>query len=343
VILLIYKLSVLKHNWYNQQYMSTNPAKILTFGAAAQDVYLTGKALHARRDVRSRDYVEQFPLGAKVDIDKVYFETGGGATNGAVTFARQGLKVGYVGKIGHDPAGTEVIRVLHKEGVQTDRVVTDPRLSTGYSVVLLSPTGERTILSHRGASHELKAKDIAIRTLEADWFYITSLAGNFDLLTRLLKHANTHGIKVAIDPGAAELDQPKKLKGLLPLVTVLKANAEELSRIFGGVNVRETVSKAASHCPIVVGTDGAAGAYAAYSGHLYQVGQYQKVKAIDRTGAGDAFGSGFVAGLAKGYTIEDALTLASANATGVVAQIGSKPGILKTDRIKRMKVKESQL
>jgi sugar/nucleoside kinase (ribokinase family) len=323
--------------------MSTNFAKILTFGASAQDVFLTGKALHARRDVRSRDYVEQFPLGGKVDIEKVYFETGGGATNGAVTFARQGLKVGYVGKIGHDPAGTEVLHVLRKEGVHTDRVVTDPRLSTGYSVILLAPSGERTILSHRGASHELKAKDIAIRTLEADWFYITSLAGNFDLLSRLLKHANTRGIKVAIDPGAAELDQPKKLKSLLPLITVLKANAEELAQIFGGINVRETVSKAANHCPYVIGTDGAAGAYAAFSGQLYQVGQYQKVKPIDRTGAGDAFGSGFVAGLAKGLAIEDALTLASANATSVVTQIGAKPGILKTDRLKRMRVKVSKL
>ncbi len=323
--------------------MSTNPAKILTFGAAAQDVYLTGKALHARRDVRSRDYVEQFPLGSKIDIEKVYFETGGGATNGAVTFARQGLKVGYVGKIGHDPAGTEVLHVLRKEGVHVDRVVTDPRLTTGYSVILLSPTGERTILSHRGASHSLKAKDIAIRTLDADWFYITSLAGNFDLLSRLLKHANTRGIKVAIDPGAAELDQAKKLKSLLPLITVLKANAEELSRIFGGINVRETVSRAASHCEYVVGTDGAAGAYAAHEGRFYQVGQYQKVKALDRTGAGDAFGSGFIAGLAKGLVIEDALTLASANATSVVTQIGAKPGILKTDRLKRMKMKVGNL
>ena len=323
--------------------MSTNSAKILTFGAAAQDVFLTGKALHARRDVRSRDYVEQFSLGAKIDIEKVYFETGGGATNGAVTFARQGLKVGYVGKIGHDPAGNEVLHVLRKEGVQVDRVTTDPRLSTSYSVVLLSPTGERTILNHRGASHDLKAKDIAIRTLEADWFYITSLSGNFDLLARLLRHANTRGIKVAIDPGAAELDQAKKLKSLLPLITVLKANAEELARIFGGINVRDTVARAANHCQYVIGTDGAVGAYAAYNGQMYQVGQYQKVKVIDRTGAGDAFGSGFVAGLAKGLPIEDALTLASANATSVVTQIGAKPGILKTDRIKRMKVKVSQL
>src|SRR5215207_8763000 len=111
--------------------------KILTIGAATQDVFLSGKAMHARRDVRTRDYVEQFPLGAKVEVDSVVFDTGGGATNAAVTFARQGLHVGYIGKIGHDPAGAEIVRVLRREGVATDRIVYDGRLSTGYSSILL--------------------------------------------------------------------------------------------------------------------------------------------------------------------------------------------------------------
>src|SRR5436190_8291037 len=91
--------------------------KILTFGAATQDVFLMGKALHARRDVRSRDYVEQFPLGAKIDVERVHFDTGGGATNAAVTFARQGLDATFVGKVGHDPAGAEIVRALRRDGV----------------------------------------------------------------------------------------------------------------------------------------------------------------------------------------------------------------------------------
>jgi sugar/nucleoside kinase (ribokinase family) len=317
--------------------------KILTIGAATQDVFLSGKSIHARRDVRTRDYVEQFPLGAKIDVENVVFDTGGGATNAAVTFARQGLDAGYIGKIGHDPAGAEVIRVLRREGVATDRVVYDARLSTGYSTVLLASNAERTILNHRGASHELKSKEFAIRTIEADWLYITSLAGNYDLLTKLLKHANNHGIQVAIDPGNGELAQIKKLRGLLPLVTVLKANAEELRTIFGGDNLHDTIVRAADACPYVVGTNGAAGSYAAAAGKLYQAGIYQKVKAVDRTGAGDAFGSGFISALAKGMPIEDALTLGSANATSVVAQVGSKPGILKTGRVKRMRLKISNL
>lgn len=316
---------------------------IMTFGAATQDVFLTGKALTAKRDVRSHDYIEQFPLGAKIEVDGITFDTGGGATNAAVTFARLGFDTSYVGKIGRDPAGAEVLRVLQREKVGTERVVYDPKLSTSYSSLLVAPNGERTILNYRGASHELNAKDVAIRTLEADWFYISSLSGNFDLLGRLLKHAVAHGIQTAIDPGSIELAQPKKLRALLPMVTVLKANAEELAAIFGGNTLRETMLAAAGVCLYVVGTDGPNGSYAVHDGKLYQAGIYQKVKAVDRTGAGDAFGSGFISALAKGNAIEDALTLGSANATSVVTKIGAKTGILRTSRLKRMKVRVSQL
>jgi len=242
-------------------------------------------------------------------------------------------------KLGHDPAGAEVVRVLRREGVATDRIVYHPRLGTGYSTILLAPNGERTVLVYRGAGHDLVAKDMAIRYLEADWFYISSLAGNLDLLGKLLKHANNHGIMVALDPGNAELAQTKKMRALLPLITVLKANAEELRTLFGGDDLHDTVQRAAGTCPYVVGTNGAAGSYAAIGGKLYQAGQYQKVKVVDRLGAGDAFGSGFVAGLAKGLAIEDALSLASANASSVVSKIGAKTGILKTGRVKRMKLK----
>jgi ribokinase len=318
-------------------------AKIVTFGAATQDVFLTGKALHARRDVRTRDYVEQFPLGAKVVVDGLHIDTGGGGTNASVTFARQGFETEYIGKIGHDQAGAEVIRVLKREGVATGRVAYDSKLGTAYSTILVASSGERTVLNYQGASHNLDVKDIPIRTLEADWFYITSLKGNMKLLEKLLKHANQRGIQVAIDPGEQELAQAKKLRGMLPLVTVLKANAQELAHLFGGQSLRETVAKAEGVCPFVVGTDGSAGSYAAVGGRLYQAGIYQKVKAVDRLGAGDAFGSGLVSALAKGLAIEDALSLGSANATSVVAQYGAKAGILRSSRVKRMKVKVTEI
>jgi ribokinase len=323
--------------------MESGNISILAIGAATQDVFLIGKVLTAKRDVRDNSYVEQFPLGDKLNLDEVFFETGGGASNAAVTFARLGLKSSFMGKIGQDPAGAEVLRVFKKEGVDAERVVYDEKLSTGYSSILLAPNGERTILTYRGASHNLKANDFHIKNLRADWFYISSLAGNMDLLARLIKHAKQHGIKVAFNPGRDELGQLKKLRKLLPDIEILIGNYEEMRLIFGGESAEEVLSRSFGACAYVVMSDGPNGTYVTDSDKLYYAGQYQKVKVVDRTGAGDAFGSGFVAAIAQGLSLEHAVTQGSANATSVIQKIGPKAGILRTSRLKRMKLKVIKL
>jgi sugar/nucleoside kinase (ribokinase family) len=317
---------------------------VVSIGAATQDVFLTGKDLVAKRDVRTHSYVEQFALGAKLELDGVIYDTGGGATNAAVTFARQGFKSSFAGKIGRDPAGAEILRVLKREGVGTRHVAIDDKYGTGYSTILLAPNGERTILSYRGASHHLRAQDFYQQPLNGDWFYISSLAGNMDFLSRLIAYAHKNDIRVALNPGKGELANRKKLVGLLKGVDVLMANREEMQQLFGGELATETLINGFSYCPYLVLTDGPKGSYATDGQFIYYAGQYKNVKVIDRSGAGDAFNSGFVAALAKGETIEYALTLGSANSTAVVQIIGAKPGILHGSRgVGRMKVKRVSL
>lgn len=322
----------------------TKQLRVVTVGAATQDVFLTDSTFAARRDVRSADYVEEFPLGAKLPVEEVFFDTGGGGTNTAVTFARQGFSVSFWGKVGHDAPGAEVLRVLRREGVATNHVALSEHANTGYSVILVAPKGERTVLSYRGASHHLSASDFPLRRLEADWLYVTSLAGNFDLLGRLLKHANAQGIEVALDPGNDELAQPKQLRALLPFVRVLKANRQEFAKLFGDGEPRQVLGQAAKFVRFAIMTDGGKGCYATDGATLYRAGQYARVKVVDRLGSGDAFGAGFVAALARGQSIEQALTLGSANSTAVVAKIGAKTGILPAGaRLKKMTIEASAL
>lgn len=325
--------------------MNPRDVSIICVGAATQDVFVAGKALHAKRDVRSHSFVEQFPLGAKLELDRVVFDTGGGATNAAVTFARQGMDTAFAGKLGKDPAGAEVLRVLKREGVDTAHVRVDERYGTGYSVILLADNGERTILAYRGASRHLKADDYTGGPkMRADWMYISSLAGNMDMLKNLLQHAHRNDIRVAFNPGAAELANAKKLRGYLQAVDILIANREELARLFGGESPVDTMLNAMPYCPYVVLTDGPAGSYASDGQTIYFAGQYSRVKVVDRTGAGDAFCSGFVAAIARGWGIDDALTLGSANSTSVVQHVGAKSGILRgAAKVRRMKVKKVSL
>src|SRR3990167_4014330 len=107
--------------------------RVITIGTATLDVFLSGKAIHAKRDVRTYEYIEQFPLGAKIELDRVDFSTGGGATNAAVTFKRQGFSAGVVAKVGDDLSGREVVQSLKNEGIVTNTIAVDLEGTTAYS------------------------------------------------------------------------------------------------------------------------------------------------------------------------------------------------------------------
>jgi sugar/nucleoside kinase (ribokinase family) len=310
----------------------TTPTKITTLGAATQDVFLLGSALKAKRDVRTHTFVEQFPLGAKLELDKVIFSTGGGATNAAVTFARYGFHASLMGKVADDPAGQNVVQAMEADNVKTDTLACDLDGTTGYSTLLLAPRGERTILVYRGVSRNLEAGDFDhFAKLKTDWLYITSLGGNFPLLESVVEYARTRDIKLAINPGSGELKQPERFRELLSGVSVLSLNKEEAQKVFEGQTPGKLAREAAEWCATVLITNGPKGSCASDGRHVYKAGMYQDVAVLDRTGAGDAMTSGFVAKVASGESIEQALVYGSANSTSVVQQVGAKAGILSAD------------
>jgi len=303
--------------------------KILSIGAAVQDVFLQGKIFTPKRE--GHEFVEEFELGSKNDIEGVVFSTGGGATNGAVTFARHGLHSMFMGKVGHDIAGKAVIDDLHKDGIDTSLVSYLDNVGTGYSCLLLAPNGERTILTYRGASCHLDVKVEDFHDTKIDWIFLTSMAGNFEALDVIFKYAKVHNAKIAMNPGKGELKDPQKLKKLLPELTILSMNKEEMSMLYKGSDLEALVKEANKDVHYVVCTDGPKGVVAADRWHIVKAGMYEDVPVIDRSGAGDAFSSGFTAMIAANQPLEQAVTFASANSTSVVGSIGAKTGILQHD------------
>jgi sugar/nucleoside kinase (ribokinase family) len=299
-------------------------------GAASQDVFLSGKGISGQLDPKTNEYVEEFKLGAKLNVEKVVFATGGGATNAAVTFARQGLESSFIGRIGHDAAGDTVLRELDNEHIDTSRVIHDDTLGTQYSTVLLTDTGERTILVYRGAAHDHKASDYENIDLSVyDWLYISSFAGAFEALDVIFSKAHEAGVKIAYNPGDAELQQPDRLRSLLEDVDVILVNKEEAAMIVEGGSSSELVRHLLHYVPLAVVSDGPNGVVVSDGKTVVAAGMYEDVPVVDRTGGGDAFGSGFVSALARGQSLKYAVTLASANSTSVVAKIGAKEGILR--------------
>lgn len=303
--------------------------KILSIGAAVQDVFLSHS--HELKPVSDKTADELFlkiELGSKNDVNNIDFSTGGGATNASVTFARQGLEAEFMGTIGNDPAGKAVLEDLDKEGIDTKHIKYSEKYHTGFSVVLLASNGERSFLTYRGASTHYESKNFDLSKSNADWIYISSMAGSMDVIDSIFSQARELGMKVFFNPGKNELKQVDKLKGLLEDVEILLLNREEAKMLVDGETLEELVRKLLHYVPVAIVSDGPSGVIASDGKTIVRAGMYEDVKVLDRTGAGDAFGSGFLSKWACGKSLKDSILFASANSTSVVTKIGAKTGIL---------------
>lgn len=301
---------------------------ILSIGKATQDVFLKSDEFDPKRE--GKVVYTHLPLGVKMEVEDVTFATGGNASNVAVTFARQGLHARYMWTLGTDPASEAVLRDLDQEGVDTSLVVQDEKYQAGYSTIMIATNGERTILNHRGISTGASGQDLDFPAIEAaDWVYPTSLAnGGVELLGRIVNAARRGNARVMLNPAGPELAHPAKLKALLEDVDVLVMNREEMKQLVEGAHLEELVRHGLHLCPVVIVSDGPNGVCASDGKTIVAAGMYEDVPVIDRTGAGDAFASGFLSQWAQGKSLKDSIVFASANSTSVVTRIGAKAGIL---------------
>ena len=316
---------------------------IITIGSATRDVFVISKSFIA---LKSKKFPtgsgECVALGSKVDLDKLVLTTGGGATNAAATFGSLGFHSATMTRIGDDSSGKDVIDDLSRFGVSTHNVRMIKDGQTGFSILLTMPDGERTVLVYRGVSSTFETKDINWEGCkQTKWIYLTSLGGNLSLSKKIIQHANKCGIKVAWNPGAGEIKHGmKEIKQLLPMVDVLNINTEEAKLLTGKRSIKTMFDELKTKCMIRLITDGTNGSYVWENGKILHAGT-TGARAISRTGAGDAFGSGFVAGLMKkvlplpkGETegvaaIKFALAVGTLNAESVIQSYGAKNGILK--------------
>ncbi len=304
-------------------------AKIITVGAAIQDVFLSqSEVLKPVCDDPSHCFAK-LELGDKADVNQIHFSTGGGATNAAVTLSRQGHLASFMGAIGRDPAGQAVLADLDNDHVDTSLLKYSEKHNTGYSVLLLASNGERTILTYRGASTHYADSDLDLDEVEADWLYVSTLSGEMSILNKLFTQARQKGMRICFNPGKKELAQPAKLLSLLSDVEILSVNKQEMQSLVGAEEDLEyLLRRGLTLCPVVLLTNGDNGSIASDGRSIVRAAMYEDVPSIDRTGAGDAFASGFLSQWANGKSLAESVLFASANASSVVSQIGAKAGIL---------------
>lgn len=305
---------------------------VITIGSATRDVLLKAAGFELRKHEDSPTGMEQcFPLGSKIEIKEIVFTTGGGGTNAAVTFGRQGWKTACVGVVGNDMIGQEVLTELKKEKVEPIFQKHNDD-STAYSTILVHPNAERTILSYKGEGQHFDVKKIPFDKLKTKWFYIDSLGGHYDLFEALVNHAVKNKIKIVCNPGGKELDHGlEKLKPLLAHIDIFAVNKEEGAQLVGTKpdEVGTTLKKLSEICcGTVLLTDGHNGSKVFVGGKTYEA-DVPDSPIVERTGAGDAFNSGFTAEYMRSGDIAKAMQFGTANASSVVTKFGAKAGILK--------------
>lgn len=322
---------------------------IITIGSATRDVLLRAEGFELRKHEDSPSGVEQcFPLGSKIEIKEITFTTGGGGTNTAVTFARQGLKTACISLVYDDLNGMEILAELKKEGVNVKYFRTKKEGHTAYSVILIHPNAERTILSYKGEGQNLQVEEVPLKKIKTGWLFLNSLGGNYDLLEKLVLWAKERGVKIAANPGGKELAHGlEKLKILLENADIVIMNREEAAQLANidykqEKEIFQFMDKVVKN--VFVMTKGHDGVTVSDGENIYWAGVPDS-PIIERTGAGDAFSSGFVSEYLKQQkllradsrkpiatiAIAKAIQFATANASSVVTKAGSKAGILRKD------------
>jgi ribokinase len=322
------------------------PFDFIAIGDIAVDAFIKLKDAHINCKLNNEDCEICMKFGDKIPYEFDAVVPGvGNAANAAVAAARLGLSSALVANVGKDERGKECERILQENNVSTDYVVEQAGKNTNYHYVLWYGA-ERTIL----VKHQDFVYSLPIRPgrTAPKWIYLSSMGAAsekfHDTLADYLE--KNPSVKLAFQPGTFQMELGKeRLKRIYAQTEVFAANVEEGQRILG---VDETDRDIKSLCERLVAlgpktillTDGPLGAYlfwkedGAADFKLYKMPLYPDPKPpCERTGAGDAFSSTFVAALALGKTPLEALTWAPINSASVVQYIGAQEGLLTRQKL----------
>ena len=246
------------------------------------------------------DVLAQLPGPLAVGSDTpapISFRGGGAAANVAAWAAAAGATATFVGRLGDDPLGRRVAAELGELGVDV-RVVFDGERATGTCIVLVDPSGERTMIPSAGANDA--PVELATLPPTADWLYLSGYAlfaaGARQAARDALAAARERSWSIAVDAASAA---PLAAVGADAFVDwlgediTLFANEDEAHVLTGLAEPDAAAGALARRVGQAVVKLGAAGAIWSDGTHSCRSAALQ-VPVVDTTGAGDAFAAGYL-------------------------------------------------
>ena len=275
--------------------------------------------------------VDQIAEAEEESFIKSHSETcGGSAANTIIGLARLGCKVGFVGKVANDKEGALLLGDFRKERVNTAGIISAKKGESGQVMGFVDAKGERALYINSGVNDTIAFDEVkADYVLKTKFLHLTSFVGNLSFQTqkKLLQNL-PENVNISFDPGA--LYARKGLAELEPIIGksyVMMPNAKELSLITGEADYCSgadfLIGKGVKIVAIKLGDEGC---YVT-DGHERLRIEAFKVKAVDTTGAGDAFCAGFLYGLLKEKTLQECGRLGNFVASRCVTKMGARAGL----------------
>jgi len=251
--------------------------------------------------------------------------TGGSGVNVIKGLAHFNHRCAVVGKIGSDDKGEFFLRNIRRAGVES--FLQQGKLPTGQAICFITPDAERTFRSYLGASHSLT--DIELKNEYFEGVSLFHVEGyqlvDPDLVTRSLKKAKEMGVTISLDLANVEIVRRHKefIFQILPeYVDIVFCNETEAKELTG-LPPKEACSNLASLCEVAVVTMSERGCWTQSGKSLFYSPAFA-VNALDSTGAGDLFASGFLHGYLTNEPLQKCAWLGCLTASYVVKMLGAE-------------------
>ena len=278
-------------------------------------------------------------LGDKIHLEKYSFSLGGDASNVAIGASRLGHSSALMAETGFDEFLLKITKTLEKEGVDTSRLTRGQEKESAFSVIL-NFKGDRIIFQEdRKREHNFDFTNVDAKVL-----YLTSLGYEWKkVYENALKFAQEKGTVLVLNPGVYQIENIKLLENVLKRCDLIFLNKEEAEVILEVSQADlESLCKGIKNLgpKEVVITNGKEGACLLdENSNFFKSGIIQG-EVVERTGAGDAFASGFVSAMLYEMSPEQKLFWGSANAASAVSKLGAIEGLLTKEE---MEEKEKEL
>jgi sugar/nucleoside kinase (ribokinase family) len=328
--------------------------KILTIGSVCKDMFFPtneGVVMETPGDIESQKKIA-FELGAKYHIEQRYESLGGISINVAAGLVKLGENVSCYTKIGDDEIGKWIVRELKNAGIDLLEGCVENDCQSDLSAILVDmESADRVIFSNQTANQKLIVETEKLG--HPDWIFIGDLSGqwqqNIDTIISFAKKYNT---PIVFNPRQKTIhDDVKKIIETISKSELFFINKDEAIEIVSAydrnilqelLNEEEYLIKTLHGigAKMVALTDGARGAWA-YDGIDVLHFPAMMQKAVDSTGAGDAFTSGFLAAHLKGKNLMTSLKWGVANSSNSVTRYGGQKGLLTQKEIELMILKKN--